>query len=899
MAKITINGKIYETKDGESVLNVATRNGIYIPHLCYHAKTGPQGKCRACVVEVEGMPGLKTSCNLYVRDGMVINTNTESVKSAQAIVVDLMLSSGIHDCLSCEQNGNCELQDASYYLGIEHPSFDLAPTFEEMPIDDSAEFILVDRTKCISCGRCVMGCTHTVVNDVLGFAQRGFNTKIVFDNDLPMGTSSCVQCGECLQLCPVGAIIDKRAKGKARSWETEKVETVCGYCGVGCKIEVSKKDNEIIKINGVEDSVTNNGMLCVKGRFAFDYLNDEGRLTTPLIKENGEFREATWDEAINLIASKLKKIKNEYGPDAIGGLTSAKCTNEENYVFQKFIRRDIGTNNVDHCARLCHSSTVAGLARSLGSGAMTNDIPGIKKANAILIIGSDTSAAHPIIASFIKQAVKSGNTKLIVCDPKKIDIADYADIYVAQRPGTDIALINSIMHEIIKNGWEDKEYIQKRLEGYEEFKKEILNDIYEPENMEKVTGVSADNIRAIAKTFGQAKVGAVYYAMGITQHVTGTANVWTLANLQMILGNLGVEGGGVNPLRGQSNVQGACDLGGLPNVYPGYQKVVLPEMKEKFQKAWNCNNLSDKVGLTVTEMMDAAYDGKLKALYVMGENPYLSDPNQHHVEDAIKNLKFLIVQDIFMTETAEFADVILPAAAFAEKEGHLTNTERRVQRLHKVINSPGKAKPDWEIIQMIGRAMGNEWNYNSPKDILDEINKYVPIYGGITWERVGKNGLQWPCPTTDHPGTPILHVDKFARPNGLGFLKHFKVVDPDELPDEEYPLIMTTGRVLQQFHTGTMTRKTEGINNIAGPMVMISVKDAEKLGISNNETVEVATRRGTIQTKAFVTKRITEGVIYVPFHYHEAPANRLTNPALDPIAKIPEFKVCAAKIKKL
>ena len=527
---------------------------------------------------------------------------------------------------------------------------------------------------------------------------------------------------------------------------------------------------------------------------------------------------------------------------------------------------------------------------------MTNDIAGIKKADVILIIGSDTSAAHPVIAARIKQAVREGRSKLIVIDPKKIVMADYAEIYAAHRPGSDVAVLNCMMHEILKNGWEDKEYVQNRLEGFEEFKAEVMKDKYEPENVEKISGVPAETLRKIAKLFGTAKTASLYYAMGITQHTTGRDNVWSTANLQMICGNLGVEGGGVNPLRGQSNVQGACDMGGLPNVYPGYQKVVDENAQAKFEKAWNCK-LDNKIGITVTEMFDAMYDGNLKGLYVMGENPYLSDPDQNHIIKAMERVDFMVVQDMFITETAEYADVILPAAAYMEKEGHFTNTERRVQRINKVIDAPEGVKTDWEIIQLIANAMGSDWNYQNTRDITKEINELTPQYGGITWERVGRKGLQWPCPTIDHPGTPYLHKGKFAR--GKGLLSPIAFKEPDELPDDDYPLILTTGRVLQQFHTGTMSRKTEGLNNIAGPMVMISVTDAEKLGIGNSEEVKIATRRGEISAPAFVTKRIQPGVIYIPFHYKEAPANRLTNPALDPVAKIPEYKVCAAKVSKI
>ncbi|MDD2649637.1 MAG: formate dehydrogenase subunit alpha [Candidatus Cloacimonadales bacterium] len=893
---IYINGQAYDASPNQTILQVARGNDIYIPSLCYHEKVGAAGKCRVCVVEVEGARGLVTSCNTLCRDGMVVNTNSPSVKAAQKVVVDLILSSGIHDCLSCEQTGQCELQDVCYYLGIERPSYDMGTV--EIDNDDSSEFIFVERSKCISCGRCVAGCNHTVVNEVLEFGQRGYQTKIVFDNNLPMGTSACVQCGECVQLCPVGAIIDKKSRGKGRPWQLEKIETVCPYCGVGCKVHlhVDKRTNTLVRVTGVEGSPANNGMLCVKGRYGYDFVNDPNRLRTPLIKEEGKFREASWEEAITLVANKFMEIKKEHGADSIGGLCSAKVTNEDNYVFMKFMRKEIGTNNVDHCARLCHSSTVAGLAATLGSGAMTNDIAGIHKADVIMIFGSDTSAAHPVISARIKQAVRHGKTKLIVVDPKRIVMSNYADIYAPIRPGTNVAVLNCLMQIIIKNDWHDKEFIENRTEDFDLLKEEVMKDKYSPEEVEKISNIPAKTLYDIAEMFGKAETASFFYAMGITQHSTGTENVMSVSNLQLLCGNLGKDGGGVNPLRGQSNVQGACDMGGLPNVYSGYQAVTNPQVREKFEKAWDCK-LPDKVGLTLTDMMNEVDTGKIKCLYIMGENPVISDPDQNHIIHSLENLDFLVVQDIFMTETTEYADVILPATSYAEKSGHITNTERRVQRLNFALKAPGQARQDWEIIQMIASKMGGNWNYRSYQDIWAEVNETTPSYAGILWDRVGTTGIHWPCPTPEHPGTPVLHKGQFSR--GLGLFKAIEYKYPKEMPDEEYPLILTTGRVLAQYHTGTMTRKTKGLNNIAKPMMMISVQDAEKLNITNSEKVKVSSRRGEIEIDAFVTKRIHPGVVYIPFHYHEAPANRLTIAALDPIAKIPEFKVCAVKVEKL
>lgn len=525
---------------------------------------------------------------------------------------------------------------------------------------------------------------------------------------------------------------------------------------------------------------------------------------------------------------------------------------------------------------------------------MTNDIPNIKKANVILIIGSDTSAAHPVIGARIKQAVKFHKTKLIVIDPKKIEIADCAKIYARQKCGSDVAVLNGLMHVIIKNEWYDKEYVDARCENFDELKSTV--EEYTPEYAEKLCGIPAKTIEEIAELFGKAETASVFYAMGITQHTSGTDNVWSVANLQMLCGNLGKRGAGVNPLRGQSNVQGACDMGALNGVFPGYQKVVDEAAVEKFEKAWNCN-LSCVPGLTATEMVDGCGTGDVKALYIMGENPMLSDPDLNHAEKALKNTEFLVVQDIFMTETAELADVILPATTFAEKDGCFTNTERRVQKVHKAVKPPGDAKDDWVIIQEIANKMSGTWNYSSTFDIQKEISELTPQYGGITWDTMEGNTLQWPCPTVGHPGTHYLHKGKFAR--GKGLMKGIKYREPAEVADKEYPLTLTTGRVLQQFHTGTMSRKTEGLNNLAGPMVMISVADAEVLGIENSEKVKIASRRGEIEAPAFVTKRIGQGTIYIPFHYKEAAANVLTNSALDPVAKIPEFKTCAVKVTKL
>ena len=656
-------------------------------------------------------------------------------------------------------------------------------------------------------------------------------------------------------------------------------------------------DNEIVRAEGA-DGPGNEGALCVKGRFGYKFVNKPERLKKPLKKVNGEFVEIEWDEAIKEIAEKLKETKDKFGGDAIAGLASARATNEDNYVFQKFIRKVLKTNNVDHCARLCHASTVAGLAPTLGSGAMTNSNKEFLDTKCFFVIGSNTTETHPVIATYIKRAVLFHGAKLIVADPRKIELTKYADVWVSQKSGSDVMLINGLMHIIIKEGWADEEFIKNRVEGYEELKAHL--ESFTPEIVSKETGISIEELYKIADMYANSGASAIFYSMGITQHINGTGNVMSLADLAMITGNIGKPATGVNPLRGQNNVQGACDLGALPNVYPGYQKVVLPEIKEKFEKMWNTKGLSDKVGLSVVEIMNAILDDKVKALYVMGENPMVSDPNLNHVEEALKKVPLLIVQDIFLTETAQLADYVLPALSFLEKDGTFTSSERRIQMLQPVIENKTEAKPDWEIVQMIANAMGEDgFNFNSSADIMEEIRAVSPIYAGVSYSRdiLHTEGLQWPVKDMEHPGTPYLHKGEFSR--GKGKLIPVEYVPPVETPDEEYPFVLSTGRILFHYHTGTMTRKVDGLNGfVKDAYVEISADDAEELGVSDGEKIVVETRRGKITTNALISEKVRKGFIFAPFHFAEAAANRLTLDVLDPIAKIPSLKVAACKVKK-
>ncbi|MDF2152910.1 formate dehydrogenase subunit alpha [Vibrio sp. CAU 1672] len=831
-------------------------------------------------------------------------------------------------CLECgcQANTDCALRDYSSEYQAEQ-RFDMSLQVQshqdwlelrsqeprhKFSVDRSSEFIEFDANRCISCGQCIQACREQAVHGVLSFMCDKQGRPALRPDERPhfcspgkgarregvtlMGDSNCVQCGACVQVCPTGAMVDSRDRSQGRSEELKAVDTICTYCGVGCKLTmyVDEKANTVRYVKGA-DSPVNEGMLCVKGRFGFDFIASEERLTTPLIRKDGWLQPASWQEAIELIAAKFTAIKQGFGSNALAGFSSAKTTNEDNYAFQKFIRRELGTNNVDHCARLCHASTVTGLEASLGSGAMTNDIPSIKHSDVIFIIGSDTTSAHPIIASHIKQAIRHRGARLIVADPKRVDMVDHAELYLAHRPGTDVMLLNGVMQQIIKNGWYDQEYVAERVDGFDILLQEVMSPAYNLDKVELVTGVKAEDIFAMAHMIGTAERTAVYYSMGITQHTTGHDNVRSIANLQLLCGNIGIEGGGINPLRGQSNVQGACDMGALPNCFPGYQKVYNPIVRQKFAIEWNAPDLSAEQGLTLTEIIDAACHREVRGLYIMGENPVLSDPNQSHVIEGLEALDFLVVQDIFLTETAQYADMVLPSCSFAEKSGHFTNTERRVQRVNQVVNPPGEAKEDWWIIQQLANAMGSDWHYRNVSDITCEIARVTPQYAGLRWDAITPDGVQWPSNKNNPNGTRIMHQTQFTR--GKGQMVGIPFRYAAELPDDEYPLVLTTGRILEQFHTGTMTRKTKGLDNLAGPRVMISVEDAEALGISNGQRLKVTTRRGCIEIDAFVTKRIQKGVIFIPFHFVESPVNRLTTTATDPHAKIPEFKVAAAKVE--
>ena len=936
---LTINGKIVEARQGQTILEAAREAGIRIPTLCYHRDLTPSGNCRMCVVEVEKQRFLQAACVFPVADGMVVHTDSERVIKARRRTLELMLANHPQDCLVCDAAGACELQDLAYEYQVSVPTWGAKGTRYQVDSDPNP-FIRVDMNKCILCRRCVLACAEIQVRHVWGVAQRGFEEVIVPGAGTTLLEARCESCGQCVAYCPTGALTNKMMHGLARPHQLKRVTTTCVYCGVGCQFDLLVKDGRVIGVDSNPNAAVNGMALCVKGRYGYDFIHHPDRLTRPRVRryllagqqkpaptarstEAGqpwEWVETDWETALGLVVDKLNATRQAYGPDSIGILASAKCTNEENYLLQKLARQVIGTNNVDHCARLCHSSTVAGLAASFGSGAMSNSMDDVaQKAAAFFVIGSNTTEQHPVFGTMIRRAVSQRGAKLVVADPRRIDLVEFATLHLRHKPGTDVALLNGLMYIILEKGWEDKEFIAARTEGFEEFRATILH--YPPAQVSQITGVPVEQLYQAAAILAQNKPMAVIWAMGITQHTVGVRNVMSLANLQMLLGNMGIPGGGVNPLRGQNNVQGACDMGALPDVFPGYQRVTDEAARQKFEAAWGVP-LPGKVGLTVTEIIPGIAHGKIHALYIMGEDPVMSDPDSNHARHCLETCDFVALQDIFPSETSPYADVLLPGVSFAEKSGTFTNTERRIQMVRKAIEPPGQAREDWRIIAELARRLLAEapgrvadgpyagWDYRDTAHIMAEIAALTPSYAGVSHERLERGErLQWPVRGPDHPGTPILHVGQFTR--GKGKFVAIEHIPPAELPDDEYPFVLTTGRVLYHWHGGELTRRAHGLMAVYGrPLVELNPNDAERLGISwqpglsrptggqgSGRRVRITSRRGSIEAEAWVTERVPPGVVYGNFHFPEAAINELTIAALDPVAKIPEYKVCAVRVE--
>ncbi len=888
MDRITliIDGREVSAEPQTTILETALAHDIYIPHLCHHPDLEPVGVCRLCLVEVEGR-GQVLACRTPVEQGMVVRTDSPLVDAARRIAVELLIINHHGECLSCARNTDCELQRAAAYVGVDQERLKRyrrpQPTGR---VDDSNPFFLLDHDRCVLCGICVRTCDEIVGANALDYVFRGYRTKIGTFGDRPIVESWCESCGECVVRCPVGALVPKAHQPPAR-----QVKTICPYCGTGCGIYLGVRGGRIVSARGDRENPVNHGRLCVKGRFGHEFIHHPERLTQPVVKRDGQFVETSWDEALDLVARRLAQYRGE----RFVAMASAKVTNEENYVIQKFARQVMGTNNVDHCARLCHAPSVTGLVQSLGSGAMTNSIAELRDADCILAIGTNTTAAHPIIGLHVKEAVRRGAV-LIVANPKQIDLVRHATLFLQHRPGSDVALLMGMARVIVDEALADREFIEARCEGFEEFCESLAE--FDLERVAELTGVSPEAIAEAARAYATRKPAAILYAMGITQHTHGTDNVLATSNLALLTGNVGRTSSGVNPLRGQNNVQGACDLGALPNVYPGYQRVDDADVKAKFEAAWRAR-LSDVPGLALTEMFHAMSEGKIKAAYLVGENALLSEADSTHVVEGLRCLDFFVCQDIFLTETARLADVVLPAATFAEKDGTFTNTERRVQRVRQAVEPVGHSKPDWWITCQIARQMGARgFDFSGPEEIMEEIASVTPSYGGISYARLDNGGLQWPCPAPDHPGTPVLHTRQFARPNGKGRFVPLQYKPPAEIPDEQFPLVLTTDRSLFHYHTGTMTRRVKGLHMLQDrETLQIHPSDAARLDLADGQRVRVLSRRGELTVEVRLTDICPPGTVSLTFHFAEAPTNVVTHAALDPVAKIPETKVCAVRLE--
>ncbi|MFC5994709.1 formate dehydrogenase subunit alpha [Pseudonocardia hispaniensis] len=949
-----IDGRSVTVPEGTTIYDAAKRVGVDIPVLCHNERYDPVGVCRMCVVDTGGRV-FAAACVRPCEDGMTVRTSTPELERSRATLTELLLSDQPprdQDPKQTTTGDNLLLELADRY-GVARETTDL-PCGSGRGRDSSNPVIDVDHDACILCDRCVRACDDIQGNDVIGRSGKGHATRIAFDFNDPMGASSCVTCGECVQACPTGALTNKPIGGvpiRPRA-QLDAVQSVCPYCGVGCALtyHVDRERGAISFAEG-RDQPGSQSRLCVKGRYGWDYAASPQRLTVPLIRResaypkgplsadvrgdrngapndrgrvgggdrsgggrNGKgrkpgglvdydevmphFREATWEEALDLVATRLKQVHAQGGPGAIAGFGSAKCSNEEAYLFQKLIRVGFGTNNVDHCTRLCHASSVAALFEGIGSGAVSTTYGDVLNADVAIITGSNATANHPVASSFFKQARRRGTT-IIYVDPRAGTVADHADLHCQLKPGTDVAFYNAVMYEIIRLGLIDREFIAARTSNYDALARTVAD--YPPERAATICDVDADTIREVARIWGEARAGVIYWGMGISQHTTGTDNARCLIALCAITGNVGRPGTGLHPLRGQNNVQGASDAGLIPMFYPDYQGVARERVREQFEQAWG-TPLDPNTGLTVTEIIGSILQpGGVRGMYMLGENPFLSDPNINKVRKALAALDFLVVQDIFLTETAEFADVILPASSYLEKVGTYTNTDRRVQLGRKVLDPPGQARVDWEIEQDIARRIGLDWNYSGPSEIFDEMVALMPSYANLSYDNLGLTGKLYPNDDPDHSdGLVVMFDERFNTDDGLAHLVPAEWLPARELPDAEYPLVLNTGRLLEHWHTGSMTRRSYALDAISPVAeVYMHPKDAADRGLTHGERVRVRSRRGTIELLLRVSHREQMGNVFIPFHFREAAANLLTIDEIDPFGKIPEFKFCAVQVEAL
>ena len=898
-----LNGRKIQAKSSQTLIEIAKHEGIEIPHLCYKSGMESVGNCRACVVEIEGERVLAPSCCRYPSENMKVQTDSARALVSQKMVLELLQS----DMPSTAYTLNNELDQWSLAMSLGKPRYAPRPKVQQ---DATHAAITVNLDACIQCTRCVRACRDEQVNDVIGFAFRGAHSQVVFDMDDPMGDSTCVGCGECVQACPTGALMPAQEVGLVKA--DRLVDSLCPYCGVGCQLTYHVKDNKILFVQG-RDGPANHGRLCVKGRYGFDYAHHPHRLTQPLIRRDDApkrgdfvmepnrvmefFRVATWEEALSHAGGGLKTIRDKYGKKSLAGFGSAKGSNEEAYLFQKLVRTGFGSNNVDHCTRLCHASSVVALLEGIGSGAVSNPVMDVMKASVVIVIGANPTVNHPVAATWIKNAVKQG-TQLILCDPRKSDLARLSHRHLQFKPDTDVALLNSMMHVIVHENLIDQSFIESRTIGFEELKRNVEG--YSPELMAPICGIDSEDIRYVARLYAKSPASMILWGMGVSQHIHGTDNARCLIALALMTGQIGRPGTGLHPLRGQNNVQGASDAGLIPMMYPDYQRVSDPKVQAKFESAWQLEpgSLDQEPGLTVVEVMYAIDKGVVRWMYIMGENPAMSDPDANHARESLSALDLLVVQDIFMTETACLADVILPATAFAEKTGTFTNTDRLVQMGRQAIEPPGQAKPDLWIIEQMAKQLGLKWNYHHVSEVFDEMRHTMPSIAGITWDRLEReHAVTYPCLKEGDPGQSVVFVENVPRESGRGRFVPADIIPANERPDAQYPMVLITGRQLEHWHTGSMTRRTAVLDAIEpDPVALVHPLDLADLAVQPGEIVTIQSRRGCVSLYARADESSPRGCVFVPFCFYEAAINKLTNPALDPFAKIPEFKYCAVKL---
>jgi len=913
----TLDGDTVEATAGETIWQAAERHGVEIPHLCYAPAPDyrPDGNCRACMVEIEGERVLAPACLRVVADGMVVASNSARAKRSRALVMELLVAD--QPPREVAHDRDSKLWRWAERMDVTSSRFEARAADEAPAADASHPAMHIALDACIQCNLCVRACREVQVNDVIGMAMRGHRSKIVFDMDDALGESTCVACGECVQACPTGALmeatlVDTDGVGRFTAADNiEETNSVCPYCGVGCQLTYQVADNTIVAVTG-RDGPANRNRLCVKGRFGFDYVAHPHRLRAPLIRRDDapktadaaatvdpanplkHFREATWDEALDAAAAGLKTIRDQHGGDALAGFGSAKCSNEEAYLFQKLVRVGFATNNVDHCTRLCHASSVAALLEGVGSGAVSAPFNAALNSDVIVVIGANPVGNHPVAATFFKQAAKSA--KLILLDPRATGLARHATHHLQFKPGSDVALLNALLHTIIFEELYDRDYVRAHVDGFDALKAHVKD--FAPEKMQSHCGIDADTLRTVARVYAKAKAAIIFWGMGVSQHIHGTDNARCLIALALISGQIGRPGTGLHPLRGQNNVQGASDAGLIPMFLPDYNAVDNADARAAFERAWE-SPVDAKRGLTVVEIMRAIHNNEVRGMYILGENPAMSDPDAEHARAALAKLQHLVVQDLFLTETAAYADVVLPAAAWPEKDGTVTNTNRQVQMGRAALASPGDARQDWWITQAIAQRLGLDWDYRHPSDIFAEMASLMPSLNHITWRRLqDESAVTYPCDAPDRPGNDIVFGDGFPTADGRGKLVAADLIAPDELPDDDYPLILSTGRQLEHWHTGALTRRAAVLDAIEPEAVAsLSAQALARLNIAPGAAIRVTTRRGAIELKARADNAVPDGMIFIPFCYAEAAANALTNPALDPVGKIPEFKFCAAKVE--